>query len=59
MILQKTLEYVAELHKITIDELMKIPNGKKRMYHDDISIAVVKLAGVNQFLNQNRRDLEL
>ena len=42
-LLEKALESAAKDRGIEVDAMLQIPLGKRRSYHDDITIAVVDL----------------
>lgn len=43
LLIEKCLEKAANETKSTVDAIRKIPQGKKRKIHDDITVVVIDL----------------
>ncbi|KAG7964788.1 hypothetical protein I3843_09G188400 [Carya illinoinensis] len=44
-LIQQVLFQAAEKHGMELDELLDIPQGERRRYHDDVSVIVISLEG--------------
>ena len=51
--IEKCLEKAAQDNKMTVEEIKKKPQGKKRKIHDDITIIVVDLKGQGKWFVNN------